>query len=541
MRDDHPVDLAEPSRADELDDALKAFVDPDTDGRGALAWVYGEQQGPAAGVGVIVTLAASPFTSAAHRTLLVWALGRALETADTLPEPIRRYLIAHRHYLQRFVELLDERGPAPWRPLGVAALSARCGLTRAESTLLLAGLPVRDWDEAEFLSAEQRATLGLTAAEATVGRMELLTVQHSQRILLLDAALPEDPATLWDRGPDVNRLAEAWIEQQGRRIPVREDLITELGTVMGFPTDILRTFAAPSPGDWLHTDGECDTAGGTITTTATAGEPFSDRQLPSATAGMAWLGYHLPAADPIRLNLGRVYDLIRQRLRNPNLLIGTVLLDPDQAPADDILGAVAGHRLHGKICYHLRPAFISGPDDPALDVVPDHSPISIRLMLDPAFDRMITTLEPSGLPPGTYAQNALRSAPHLVEQLADRYGLDAAAASLYLQLLALPDPSDSNIRRWNNWDDAQLRQIGAALLCAGLVIEDARPTAGRELFLPGPWLVRRFAPAFEAWKSPLYGFAPDQEPPYRWTLVSRPVTELFQAAADRVCAGDVPH
>lgn len=47
-------------------------------------------------------------------------------------------------------------------------------------------------------------------------------------------------------------------------------------------------------------------------------------------------------------------------------------------------------------------------------------------------------------------------------------------------------------------------------------------------------------PAFEAWKSTLYGFTPDQEPPYRWTLVSRPVTDLFKAAADRVAAGDLP-
>jgi hypothetical protein len=312
---------------------------------------------------------------------------------------------------------------------------------------------------------------------------------------------------------------------------------------MGFPTGILRTFTEPTPGDWLHTDGECSSVGGWISTTAPAGgEPFSDRQLPSAAAGLAWLAYHLPAGDPIRANLGHVYELIRRRLRNPKLLIGTVRLGPEEAPTDLPPAVVAGLRLPtGQTCYHLRPAYITDPHDPALDVIPDHSPVSIRLMLDPAFGRMITTLEASRLPAGTYAQNAVLTAPHLVRRVADTFRLDAAAASLYLQMLALPDPTDANIRRWNNWGAAELADLGSALVRNGLLIEDTRTAAARRLFLPGPWLVPKFVPPFEAWKSSLYGFRPDQEPPYRWTLVSRPVAELFQAAAERILAGDTPN
>ncbi|MCO1593782.1 hypothetical protein M8C17_01220 [Micromonospora sp. RHAY321] len=108
-------------------------------------------------------------------------------------------------------------------------------------------------------------------------------------------------------------------------------------------------------------------------------------------------------------------------------------------------------------------------------------------------------------------------------------------------MLALPDPTDHNLRRWNTWEPRQLAQLGSVLLQKRLLVEVVRPSAGRRYFIPGPWLERRFVPAFDAWKSVLYGFAPDQDPPYRWTLVSRPVAELFQDAADRVTSGDLPH
>jgi hypothetical protein len=362
------------------------------------------------------------------------------------------------------------------------------------------------------------------------------------RITLMDAAMPDDPVALWHEGPDVARLASTWLAVEGARVPVDESLLAALGTTMGFPTDILRTYTSPTPGDWLHTDGASRSVDGWIETTTTDGrDPFSDRDLPSAAGGLAWLAYHLSAGDPIRDNLGVVYALIRQRLRNPDLMIGTVQLRPEQVPPDLGPALGAGQPMPGgKVCYHLRPAWITNPHDPVLDVFPDHSPISIRLMLDPAFGRMIANLSTDGLPAGAYAQNALLTAPDLAAGIADELQLEPAAASLYLQLLTLPDPTDDNMLRWNAWTPADLAHHGAALVHRKLVIEASRPGAGRRLFLRGPWLVRKFVPAFEAWKAPLYGFCEDQEPPYRWHVVSRPLGELFEAAAERIRSGDVP-
>ncbi|MEU8007460.1 hypothetical protein AB0B66_40405 [Catellatospora sp. NPDC049111] len=539
---DHLMVDVERPETDMLEDALMALFDTDGEAADSFGWLLGGAAGSPVGIGAVLIRATSPVTSTEHRDVLVQALQYALTGVDNRDDQSRAYLELHRDVANASLELLRQRGPVPWRSDDVAHLGAGTGLTRAESALVLAGLPVRDWDDNEFLDETQRSILDLTAREAEIARMELLTVPAAHRVKILDAAMPDRAAALWHCGPDIGQLRSTWTALQGRRTPVREELLAELGSVMGFPTDILRTFTTPSPGDWLHTDGECTTDRGAVDTTAPhGGEPFSDRQLPSAASGLAWLAYHLPAGDPIQANLAHIYELIRQRLRNPNLLIGTVLLHHDAAP--DVLpqGIAVGQRLpSGQTSYHLRPAFITGPDDPALDMVPDHSPISIRLMLDPAFGRMIQTLDTDGLPPGAYSQNALLSAPHLVERIAKQFDLNMAAASLYLQLLALPDPTDGHLLRWNGWEAEQLAELGSVLLQRRLLVGASRPASGRRYFIPGPWLERRFVPAFEAWKSALYGFAPDQEPPYRWTLVSRPVTELFQAAADRVTCGDTP-
>ncbi|MCM0673187.1 hypothetical protein NCC78_00350 [Micromonospora phytophila] len=496
LMDDRPVERD----AGLLRDALKALFEDEVPVRpGAMAIV-----------------AASPVTTPEHREVLARVLRGSV------------------------ADLLRQRGPVAWRPQDVAQVCAATGLTRAESALLLAGLPLRDWDDDDFLSEAQLAVLGLTAREATIARMELMTVPVEHRVRVLDAAMPNEPAVLWENGPLVGRLCATWIALQGHRIPVPEQLLADLGTVMGFPTGILRVFGAPRPGDWLHTDGRCRIeAGAVLTEAADGGEPFSDRHLPSAATGLAWLAYHLPAGDPIRANLASVYQLIRDRLRNPDLLIGTVLLRDDAVPTPLPPGVMVGASYQsGLTSYHLRPAAIADPDDPALNVVPDHSPISVRLMLDPAFERMIRTLETSGLPAGAYSQNALLSAPDTVERIAARFGLNRPEASLYLQVLALPDPTEQNLLRWNGWDDRQLADLGSTLLAKRLLVESETP--GRRLAVPGPWLSPRFVPPFEAWKSALYGVGPGEEPLYRWVLVTRPLTDLFHDAASRVII-EFPH
>lgn len=120
----------------------------------------------------------------------------------------------------------------------------------------------------------------------------------------------------------------------------------------------------------------------------------------------------------------------------------------------------------------------------------------------------------------------------LVEQAMVRLRIDADAATFYLQLLALPDPTDANVLRWNGWKAARLRKAGAVLLDAGLVSRARRARAGRSLFLPGGWLdLRNPRRPVEEWKKSL--LAADGLP-------VGSVRECFRLAWQRIEDGDLP-
>ncbi|MGW2257543.1 hypothetical protein ACWCXE_06670 [Streptomyces sp. NPDC001780] len=58
-------------------------------------------------------------------------------------------------------------------------------------------------------------------------------------------------------------------------------------------------------------------------------------------------------------------------------------------------------------------------------------------------------------------------------------------------LLALPDPTDRNVRTWTGWKPARFRAAVAELGASPLVVRGTRPRAGRSLFLPGAWQERK--------------------------------------------------
>jgi hypothetical protein len=106
---------------------------------------------------------------------------------------------------------------------------------------------------------------------------------------------------------------------------------------------------------------------------------------------------------------------------------------------------------------------------------------------------------------------------------------------LYLQLLALPDPTDANVARWTGWKAARLKAARAALAETDLVLTAKRSRAGRALFLPGHWLDSK-GPALpvEAWKKPLLSTCFDL------LLPQGTVEGAFREAWQRVEDGDAP-
>ena len=96
------------------------------------------------------------------------------------------------------------------------------------------------------------------------------------------------------------------------------------------------------------------------------------------------------------------------------------------------------------------------------------------------------------------------SAPELVTQVADTLGIPQDSARYFLQIAALPNPTDKNVRAWNGWKPKQLANAATPLVEQGLVVQENR-RAGRTRFLPGDWLPKtKLMPLMEEAKTPLY-------------------------------------
>lgn len=135
--------------------------------------------------------------------------------------------------------------------------------------------------------------------------------------------------------------------------------------------------------------------------------------------------------------------------------------------------------------------------------------------------------------------------PDLVTEVAAELGVSAEAATYYLQLLTLAEPSDRNVRAWNGWKTKQITDAGAELLAKELVVEGKRERAGRSFFLPGGWTKVLNGLPMETWKlEPYRGHVPEGES-QAWLdlvrpLAPRPLELMFAAAWERSRGDDGP-
>jgi hypothetical protein len=188
---------------------------------------------------------------------------------------------------------------------------------------------------------------------------------------------------------------------------------------------------------------------------------------------------------------------------------------------------------------HIRPGRVDPDADAGLLALLDDSARRtyrrVRFLRDEAralAERVLDT----PVRAGGWEANPAASAPALVGEVAAATGLDAAAAALYLQLLAAPDPTVRRIREWNGWDGPAFEHAAEVLVRRGLAVRARRPRAGRDLFLPGPWEELK-APDLpvEAWRLRLYGGRPLGR-----LLALRPLHRLFEEAWRLVAAGQGP-
>ncbi|MEV5343967.1 hypothetical protein AB0K93_36730, partial [Streptomyces sp. NPDC052676] len=455
--------------------------------------------------------------------------------------------------------LIREKGPAPWQPDATAALTAatRDGLGPVQAALLLAGKPSQ-------LTDEVITATGLKPRQKQLGDALLGWLHPDDRAALVGALLPENPADLWTAGPDTDAAGRVWAERLAGVVRLPEDLAAEQ-SLAGLPTGSAEEVLNPHRTPWIsRTTVQRPGKDGELVAEDPSALP-GRYDLSRAVAALAGLAYSLPYGHPLRAGLPDALAALRRRVADPGLLLDLDLAWTEKGSSAAVelrkaygMPATGGADAQGLTAVGealvLRPWYgdqetvlvrtgaLTSPDDPVFGLVDGlvgpargHGMRALRTILGDDLARAVAAGADAGGPAG-YAQDPALSVPDLVTEVAGAHGLGGDAAALYLQLLALPDPTDRNCARWTGWKPARMRKARAELAATDLVVEAKRARAGRTLFLPCGWLdLRSPMLPVEVWKQGLYPVGPHAR-----AVPLTPVPELFRRAWDRVRAGDAP-
>ncbi|MEV0318589.1 hypothetical protein ACIBKX_10310 [Streptomyces sp. NPDC050658] len=554
------------------------FADPDTVARMRTGTVELAEDGDYAARdargGVIVVHGTGAKTSGRHFVEL--RTGEADPPAPgeiTGAEPVPTGSWGTPAQLRELTALVRANGPTPWDRDAAVALADATGLSRAAASLLLAGIPDASYVRWR-LDADARKTMRLKQSEADAGLRELSSLWVPARLDLLAGVLPDDPVQLWRPGGQAalaERIAEAWRTQQGVRPAISEATLavaTEHESVRMAPAAVCAVFVDPTSNVVLTKDADTRLRASSVIGHGWEGDDgFRFKELLAVMCqAIPWIYAELPGGDPLRAGVPEVTALLRERLAHPGMLLDTrgrslggrtvADLAPgfpgaeeyrdsvdhlDHPTLDDGLTVIAegdidrwGDRRSPRV--YFRPARYGDDDrsrrlDAAVDC--EGSMISlVRWLRGPECRRIEERISSGALPPGAYETDPRASAPDTVAESAADLRLGTDAATLYLQLLALPAPTDRSIRRWNSWTPARHKAAIAELLDASLVVADRRPRAGRGIFLPGDWATAaKPHHPMETWKADLLGA---RLSPHREKVLTTPATgplpELFARA-----------
>ena len=89
-------------------------------------------------------------------------------------------------------------------------------------------------------------------------------------------------------------------------------------------------------------------------------------------------------------------------------------------------------------------------------------------------NRLVEINRDNPLDEGVWEQDPRQVARQVVQAVQKQLKLSDDAATLYLQLLALPDPTNTNVRKWNDWSPKQLKQAAAELVDTDHVVQAKR-------------------------------------------------------------------
>ncbi len=453
--------------------------------------------------------------------------------------------------LQEFIAQVRKRGPVAWQPAAADELARRTGISTAEAKLLWAVCPSLvsyPGSQNQSRLKEVRAALDLKAKEAEVARDTLWRRGDARHQLgrVFDGLLTHGIDRWWEPlgdGPDdsaspVALLAQAVVDRFGKAVSIPEDALSsapDTRHAAGGREGMLTMLAEPENHQKLGQPANPPTSDDLRIVGGDNPGDMSAAWLEWVIIYLHWALYQRPVGDPLYANVAEVVRTLKQRLDEPERLLTTrgatihlgstdeavanlQRLGPEFTPFhgqthprhDGVSTAIDGSSfvaIHEGARYlsarlFLRPArFDELPTE--IEAVFDRSAslTALRMIRAGRLDAFAARAADTPVSEGEFEANPAASVPDLVATVGDVHGIDAEPATYYLQLLALLEPTDANVKRWNGWTAARIKKAGAALVEAGLVVEAKRARAGRKFFLPGKWITAK-APhlPLEAWK-----------------------------------------
>jgi len=481
-----------------------------------------------------------------------------------------------RAFIEGFLRALDARGPVAHEPGAAALVASETSLTPAEAALLLAGLPGFGEYRSDFLGKELRETLGLKVTEASRAKQKLRELPNDQLFaLLVGAAGVGAPEDFWAPAAEEGSSARALIKTAkglfGKAVEVSEELVALVEKECSVPLQTRKALAMvltaadadnawlkprTGPVDWNHL--------------GDSGDFFSEDVLTTIARLVPYLGTALPVGDAYRAAVPALYDAAKKNLEAPDFLLPLgSRYEEDEKKRAPLLDQVGGKKIRVKtggdeeregrdngvvlavdtggdsIEFALRTSalrahraavlpYLTGTDEDG-DVYGVDGAKAAYYLLSKDCEELVESVRRSTAPEGSYELDPRVSAKEALASLRESTGLDEDAAALYLQMLALPNPTKKLVLLVNGWKPARYEAAAQCLVKQKLVIEGKRERAGREIFLPGAWDKKSRGLSMEAYKASTWDRLCFDEP--QVTVAPR---TLHERALARLSSGDKP-
>ncbi|WP_186774962.1 DNA-binding protein [Allorhodopirellula solitaria] len=394
-------------------------------------------------------------------------------------------------------------------------------------------------------------------------------------------------------------MVDAW--QQARKVSVKlpADLIGKMQSVRAgyqtLNTKLLCDLLADPAASPVLQPRELHFAYGTkyrqqvLSGTLTPPMTFSiDAVLPNLPAAIAFVNYQLPHGDEARKKIPALIDAVREYLDNPNVVLpmgcrrtepyhtdqttdvdGTIekfsaMIAKCEQTAEGFYtfdsGLIVGAVMPPAVDQWFRPARLhTDKEDAALLVAAaltfdwetdGTAHLQFAEMVRAMRGEELTNIrqgnrdDDSSIAEGQWEQDPRISAADTVAKVKKKLKVSEDAAALYLQILALHDCTNANLKRWNGWTTTQLKAATSELVESEYLVSAKRSRAGRDAFLPGGWEPLKLPNLpIESWKLTMFGYENTDRlrGGYANLIVCpRRVGDQFRLAWQRVCDGDPP-